>query len=145
MVCPDYSPDYDEEGSIQSQYIMTGYMNNWFDVDTFYINNTEDNYNSYSILFNNIGQIINNKQGGTTINVELYYVDFDDDSHFILKKHSSKAFYTDADKMGRPSSGVINFAPKNEMTKYFIEVQATSVGSYYHSEYNFLPMFSADV
>lgn len=145
ITCPDYSPDYDDEDSVQSQYVITGYMNNWFDADTYYIDNTADNYNSYSILFNNIGQIINGEQDGTTISVTLYYVDFDDDSHFILKRHSSKAFYTDDDRAGRPSSGVMSFAPKNEMTKYFIEISASSVGEYDNSEYNFLPMFSEDV
>lgn len=135
-----YTPGYDED-EIKQDYGYTYYMNNLMDVDSFYINNTSGNENSYSIVFDNIGQIDSGKQSGTAIDVTLYYVDFDDDSHFVLKKQASTRIYAKDESKGRTGIGNINFAPKNNLTKYFFEVEAVSLGNYTHSEYNFYTMF----
>ena len=139
-----YSPGYNET-TIQNQYGLTRYMQYLTDVDTFFLDNTSGNEDSYSIVFNNTGQLSSDgEQDGTAVEVSLYYVDFDDDSHFVLKKKASTRINarddTKDESWNATGKGSISFAPLNDNTKYFIEVTAISLGEYDRSEYSFYAM-----
>ena len=116
-------------------------MNFYTDTDVFYLENTSDNGDSYDIVFNNPGYISNNGvQNGTSLNITLYYVEFDYDCHLTLRKHSSLRLHAVNEDKGYTGVGSISFAPKNEDTKYFIAARATSASFSYNSIYSFYTM-----
>lgn len=135
-----YSPGYNTN-AIWNQYGITRHMDFYWDVDAFYLNNTSDNGDSYDIVFNNTG-VLNedDEQDGTSLRINLYYVDFDYDSHFILKKQSSLMLKAVDEDRGYTGVGSISFAPKNEDTKYFISAEATAAEFSYDSAYSFYVM-----
>lgn len=67
-------------------------------------------------------------------------MDFDDDSHFILRKQSSMVLKAVNESLGYTGLATMTFVPRNEYTKYFIAAVATSAAEFPDSVYSFYAM-----
>ena len=135
-----YTPGYNTE-SIWNQYGITRHMGYYIDIDTFYLNNTSNSNDTFDLSFNNTGYLSDDgEQIGTTLRLTLYYVDFDDDSHFILRKQSSMVLKAVNESLGYTGLATMTFVPRNEYTKYFIAAVATSAAEFPDSVYSFYAM-----